>query len=68
MKMGRMTTQQRADAERNTASVAEALEQVKRDLGNVSIYEISRMSLYRRIADKTGISVKSVAYKLNHVL
>lgn len=68
MKMGRMTTQQRADAERNTASVAEALEQVKRDLGNVSICEISRMSLYRRIADKTGISVKSVAYKLNHVL
>lgn len=66
--MGRKSTNERKDAQRNIAAVVEALAQVKKELGSVSIHEISRTNLYRRIAEKTGLCIKAVAYKLNHCM
>lgn len=64
--MGRKTTEARIDARRNTALVAKAMKQVAQELGNVAVHEIGRGNLYRRIAEKTGLSVRAIAYKLNH--
>lgn len=63
--MGRRTKTQRADARRNIEKVRLAYQQVAADLGNVKIHEISRGNLYRRIAEKTGLSTKVIAYDLN---
>lgn len=66
--MGRMTTEQRKDAMANAHKVAVAYQQVVEELklGHVAVYEIGRSNLYRRIAEKTGLSTKAIAYKINH--
>ena len=63
--MGRKTKEEREDARRNTAKVMEAYKQVADELGDV-VHEIGRTNLYKRIGRLTGLSLRSVACKLNH--
>ena len=66
--MGRMTKEKRHDALTNTSKIIQAYHQVVAELsqGKVAVHEISRSNLYKRIAEKTGLCTKSIAYKLNH--
>ena len=66
--MGRMTLEKRRDARERTDKIALAYQQVVAELmlGNVSVHEIGRGNLYKRIAQKTGMSIKAIAYKMNH--
>lgn len=66
--MGRMTKEKRHDALTNTSKIIQAYHQVVAELsqGNVAVHEIGRGNLYKRIAQKTGMSIKAIAYKLNH--
>lgn len=63
--MGRKTKAERADARRNTTKVMEAYKQVVDELGDV-VHEIGRTNLYKRISRLTGLSLRAVAYKMNH--
>ena len=66
--MGRMTLEKRQDARERTGKIALAYQQVVEELklGNATVYEIGRGTPYRRIAEKTGMSIKAIAYKMNH--
>lgn len=66
--MGRMNREKRQDALTNTSKVMQAYRQVAEELrrGNVAVHEISRGNLYKRIAEKTGLCTKIIAYKMNH--
>lgn len=66
--MGRMTLEKRKDARERTDKIALAYQQVVAELmlGHVAVHEIGRGNLYRRIAEKTGMSIKAIAYKMNH--
>lgn len=66
--MGRFKKEKRQDALANTDKVMQAYRQVVAELklGNVAVHEIGRGNLYRRIAEKTGMCIRAIAYKMNH--
>ena len=66
--MGRFKKEKRQDALANTDKVMQAYRQVVSELqlGNVAVHEIGRGNLYRRIAEKTGMCIRAIAYKMNH--